>query len=73
LANQTNDKHRTREKQELSEKTPDFHASMRALRRASFSATDHRTSQKDTKNLRAFRPDGMQNPIMSRPINGGND
>jgi hypothetical protein len=73
LANQTNDKHRAREKQELSEKTPDFHASMCALRCAGFSAPEHHTSQIVTKNLRAFRPDGMQNPIMSRPINGGND
>jgi hypothetical protein len=30
---------------------------------ASFPASDHQTNKKDVKNLRAFRPDGMQTQL----------
>jgi hypothetical protein len=46
---------------------------MSAQSRASFPVPDHSANKKLFKNLRAFRPDGMQKPTMSRPLNGGND
>jgi len=73
LAHQTNDKHRAREKQALSERTPGFHSLLSAQSRASFPLQDHSANKSLFRNLRAFRPDGMQNQIMGRPFNGGND